>query len=326
MLEKGFRLMLLILGTGGIYRLTRSEKRQIGLMLAGGVAGLFLITYFGALVPALKGWQPLRFKVPYDLFLALGAAYTVAQWSLGINFRFAPWLLGAALLSFGVNVYQTESTGRLQLRSEILPEIQSIIDWIRADSPKEARVLFEESGDETGFVYDGSYLSSLIALRTDRQLIGGPINLYNDRHHFAELHSGKFLKRDISSFSDDELRNYFNLYNIGAVVAFHPATLRRLQAIPGLVTVERQVGPVVLMKSNQTLNWFVEGQGQVSAGLNRLELSEIKGNTVVLKYHWIDGLHSEPATKIEPVKLADDPIPFIKLIDPPANLRLQFGS
>jgi hypothetical protein len=26
----------------------------------------------------------------------------------------------------------------------------------------EARVLFEESGDETGFVYDGTYLSSFI--------------------------------------------------------------------------------------------------------------------------------------------------------------------
>jgi hypothetical protein len=325
-LEKGFRLMLLILGIGGIYRLIRNDKRQIGLMLAGGVAVLFLITYFGALIPALKGWQPLRFKVPYDLFLALGAAYTVAQWSMGLNYRFAPWLLGAALLSFGVNLYQTESTGRLQLRSEILPEIQSVIDWIRDDSPKEARILFEESGDESGFVYDGSYLSSLIALQTDRQLIGGPINLYNDRHHFAELHSGKFLNRDIASFSDDELRNYFSLYNIGAVVAFHPATIKRLQAIPGLVTVERQIGPVVLMKSNQMLNWFVEGQGRAKASFNRLELSELKGNAVVLKYHWIDGLHAEPATRIEPVKLADDPIPFIKLIDPPATLRLRSGS
>ncbi len=63
----------------------------------------------------------------------------------------------------------------------------------------------------------------------------------------------------------------------------------------------------------------------MKAGFNRLELSELKGNTVVLKYHWIDGLHSEPATKIEPVKLADDPIPFIKLIEPPANLRLRLG-
>jgi hypothetical protein len=318
--------MLLLLGIGAIYRLIKTDKRQLGVMLACAVTVLFLISYFGALIPTLKGWQPLRFKVPYDLFLALGAAYTVAQWSLGFNYRLVPWLLGAALLSFGVNLYQTESAGKLQLRSEILPEIQSIIDWIRADSPKEARILFEESGDESGFVYDGSYLSSLIALQTDRQLIGGPINLYNDRHHFAELHSGKFLKRDIASFSEDELRNYFNLYNIGAVVAFHPATLRRLQAIPGLVTVERRTGPVFLMKVNQTLNWFVDGQGRLSATFNRLELSELKGSTVVLKYHWIDGLQADPATKIEAVKLADDPIPFIKLIDPPVTLRLRVGS
>ncbi|HWH76029.1 MAG TPA: hypothetical protein VNT76_01610, partial [Candidatus Binatus sp.] len=326
MTEKGFRLVLLILGSCGIYRLIRSADRRLGITLACGVTFLFLISYFGALIPAFKAWQTLRFKVPYDLYLSLAAAYTTAQWVKGLNFRFTPWMLGAALTTFAINLAQTESTGRLQMRTEVRPEIQSVIDWIRDKSSMEARLLFEESGDETGFVYDGSYLSSLIALRTDRQLIGGPINLYNDRHHFAELHSGKFLKRDIASFTDDELRNYFSLYNIGAIVAFHPTTLGRLQAIPGLVTVERRMGPVSLMKVNHGLSWFVEGQGRVSAGFNRLELSELKGNTVVLKYHWIDGLRAEPATKLEPVKLADDPIPFIKLINPPINLTLRFGS
>ena len=32
---------------------------------------------------------------------------------------------------------------------------------------------------------------------------------------------------------------------------------------------------------------------------------------------------SEPAAQIEPVKLADDPIPFIKFIDPPISLILR---
>ena len=52
-------------------------------------------------------------------------------------------------------------------------------------------------------------------------------------------------------------------------------------------------------------------------------ISELKGKVIVLKYHWIAGLKSEPAATIEPVKLADDPIPFIKIIDPPASLILR---
>ena len=51
------------------------------------------------------------------------------------------------------------------------------MEWIKQDTPAEGRVLFEESGDETGFVYDGMYLSSFIPHWTGRELIGGPINL-----------------------------------------------------------------------------------------------------------------------------------------------------
>ena len=40
---------------------------------------LFLFAYFGSLIPFVKSWQPLRFKVPLDLFLALAASYIVAM-------------------------------------------------------------------------------------------------------------------------------------------------------------------------------------------------------------------------------------------------------
>ncbi|HYA29670.1 MAG TPA: hypothetical protein VEI95_12690, partial [Acidobacteriota bacterium] len=62
--EKGFRLGLLILGMLGIRRLIDSDKRAVGIMLATGATFLFLLTYFGAFIPTLKAWQPLRFKVP----------------------------------------------------------------------------------------------------------------------------------------------------------------------------------------------------------------------------------------------------------------------
>ncbi len=169
------------------------------------------------------------------------------------------------------------------------------------------------------------YLSAFIPQRTGRQLISGPINLYNDRHHFAEFHSGKLLKRDVTTLSDEELRNYLSFYNIGAAVVIHPESLKRLQANSGLVTVAQSIGPVQLMKVHQALSWFVQGQGKVKANFNHLELSEIEGNPVVLKYHWIDGLQSQPHAKIEPIKLADDPIPFIKIVDPPAALTIRAG-
>jgi hypothetical protein len=325
-MEKGFRLALLILGVLGIIQLIKKDNRNVGLTIVSGASGLFLLTYFGAFIPTIAAWQPLRFKVPLDLFLVIGAAHGIDSWLRGrkaFRFHLVPVVAVLGALAFVINVFQTESTGRLRSRSEMRPEIIAVVDWIAHQTPRDARVLFEESGDETGFVYDGMYLSAFLPHLTGRQLIGGPINLYNDRHHFAEFHSGKLFKRDIGSITDDELRNYLRLYNIGAVVAFHPLSVKKLLAIPGLVTVDQRVGPIYLMKVNQPLSWFVEGEGQVQAGANRLELSNLKGSQIVLKYHWVEGLFATPAVKLMPIELADDPIPFIKLIDPPPSLVLQ---
>ena len=324
--EKGFRLILLILGAVGTRELVKKDNRPVGVALTAGLSVLFLLTYFGAFIPGLAAWQPLRFKVPLDLFLVIGAAYCLNQWltrQKALRFYLVPATLALGGLALAINLVQTESSGKLQLRAHMRPEITAIVDWVGHETPRDARVLFEESGDETGFVYDGMYLSSFLPHLTGRQLIGGPINIYNDRHHFAEFHSGQLFKRDIGTISDDELRNYLRLYNIGAVIAFHPASVKKLMSIPGLVTVDRRIGPIHLMKVNQPLSWFVEGDGKLQAGANRLELRDLKGSEIVLKYHWVVGLNSEPAAKIEPVKLADDPIPFIKLIAPPAALVLR---
>ena len=327
--EKGFRLVLLTLGVLGIRRLMQDGDRSAGVLLASAAAGLFILTYFGALVPGVKSWQPLRFKVALDLFLGVGAAYAVASWldsRRAVTSKLVPVLLGCGLIAFLVNIVQTESTGKLQLRTRLNPQLTAIIDWIARETSADARVLFEESGDETGFVYDGVYLSSLLPSRTGRQFVGGPINLYNDRHHFAEFHSGRIFKKNIQTLSDSELRNYLRLYNVGAIVAFHPASIRRLQAAGDLITLEQRIGPVHLMKVRQPLSWFVKGEGKVKAGWNRLELSELAGDEVVLKYHWVQGLSASPPAQIEAVKIADDPIPFIKLGKPPARVILRVGA
>jgi hypothetical protein len=327
--EKGVRLMLLILGALGTIKLLRQGDKNLGILLVAALISLFLITYFGFLIPPLQAWQPLRFKVPFDLFLAVAAAYAVADWLMA-NSRASrlyaytvPCLLFAASVTFLINIVHTESQGKLRLRTLIRPEITEIARWVQQNTPDEARVLFEESGDETGFVYDGMYLSSFIAHWSGRELIGGPINLYNDRHHFAEFHSGRLFGRDIQVFTDDEIKRYFRLYNIGAVVAFHPASLQRLRSIPGLITLDRRLGPVHLMRVNQPADWFIQGQGQVMAKLNRLEVSTGGATEVVLKYHWLHGLVSNPAATIVPVKIYEDPIPFIKVVDPPRSFTLS---
>jgi hypothetical protein len=306
--------------------LLRDRRKDLSFVFAATLSTLFLLAYFGSLIPLVKPWQPMRFKVPFDLFLALTSSYFLAQW-LSVTGKSSPYTIPSLLicggLAFAINVVQTESRGRMKLRTSVRPEISAVVEWIKREPPSDGRVLFEESGDETGFVYDGMYLSSFVPHWTGRQLIGGPINLYNDRHHFAEFHSGKLFKRDVRTLTDEEIKSYFELYNIGAVVAFHPASIQRLRSVPGLLSLDQRIGPIHLMKVNQTLSWFLAGDGKIKPALNRIEASEIKGAEATLKFHWTEGLAADPPLQLIPVKIADDPIPFIKIINPPRHFTLR---
>ena len=323
----GLRWLLLILGLMGLVKLIRAEQRDIGVMLGCGVATLFLLTYFGSFVPSLRALQPLRFKVPYDLFLVLTSAYLVSsrrrEPSSARRPIFVPVCLALGLITAATNIFQTELGGKLRLRTEVSPALRAIAAWIRDQTPTDGRILFEESGDETDFFYDDMYLSSFIPYWTGRQLIGGPINLYNDRHHFAEFHSGMLFKRDIKTFTDEELAAYFRTYNIAAVVAFHPQSVRRLLSVPGLVSLDRRLGDLHLFRVDQPLNWFLKGKGELRASLNGIQGSNVSGAEVILKYHWTPGLVSNPPATILPEKILEDPIPFIKIINPASEFTLQ---
>ena len=190
-------------------------------------------------------------------------------------------------------------------------------------APKEGRVLFEESGDETGFIYAGMYLSAFAPHRTGRELIGGPLNLYNDLHHFAEFHSGLFFKQRIEAISDRALEDYLRAYNIGAIVAFHPQSVQRLLALRDRVRLDRRIGPFHLMRVEQPLTWLLEGEGRVQSFLGGIRVEEARGESLVLKYHWSPRLVADPPARVEPFPILADPIPFIRVVDPPAAFTLR---
>jgi hypothetical protein len=77
------------------------------------------------------------------------------------------------------------------------------------------------------------------------------------------------------------------------------------------------------MKVDQPLSWFLKGEGELAAGFNRLRASKIRGEEIVLKYHWTPGLVSDPPASITQEKILDDPIPFIKIIHPPEAFTLS---
>ena len=68
-----------------------------------------------------------------------------------------------------------------------------------------------------------------------------------------------------------------------------------------------------------------QGRARIKAHSGKLTLTDIEANDglVVLPYHWTPRLVSDPPVAIEPITLLDDPVPFIGLRNPPAELELS---
>jgi len=327
--EKPLRLYLLLIGGAGLATLGGPGRRGARVLLATCAGGMFALAYFGSWVAPLKAWQPLRFKLALDLALALAAAPLMARAFVGPMPKWARAGIAAATLAAAlgaaINIYLTEAKGDLRLRTRLGPTQQALIAWARDAAPRGGRILFEESGDESGFVHDGVYLSAILAHEAKRELIGGPSNLYNDRHHFAEFHAGRAFGKEVHALGDDALRAYLDLYNIVAIAAFSPTAVERLLALKEVIRPEGRIGPVHLLRVDRPGSWFERGSGRLAAGFNRIELTDLRGDDVILKYHWVEGLAGDPPARIEPVRLLDDPIPFIRILEPPSALTLRVG-
>jgi hypothetical protein len=79
------------------------------------------------------------------------------------------------------------------------------------------------------------------------------------------------------------------------------------------------------MQVEQPRSWSIQGSAKVEASLNRIRCTEAAREGLILKYHWVDGLRGEPEAAVEPVRLSEDPIPFIRVRNPPPEFRLRIG-
>lgn len=92
--------------------------------------------------------------------------------------------------------------------------------------------------------------------------------------------------------------------------------------MPGVVP-GQQFLKLKTYRIERRLDFFLRGSGMVHGPQhNRVTLSEIEGDEIIIKYHYMRGLKSDPLTNIVAMKHPDDPNPFIRILNPPSQLTL----
>ncbi len=293
------------------------------------------LVYFGSFFDLLRHLQPYRYVSAIFFLLLPAAGIGLAAAYNEISRKFLPANAKVAVvgLTLVMLFLQFMPNYRLlavvaPLTSKMSPEVRELYQWIEHNTDRTARIMIEDktAWQDKDNTYGGARFVGILPALLPRECVGGPLPNAFIKHHYASFHDGRFLNRPLKSFTDQDLKTAYELYNIKWVIAWSEESKQRLANDPAL---EYKTGFEYLevYEVQRDPDFFMQGQGTVKADYDIIELSNIKPESgrVVIKYHYVKGLKSKPVTEIVPVEVDGDPVGFIGIENPPPKLSIRLG-
>lgn len=330
-----FETILLLFGIGGFYYLWKARSTKLMLSLLGGTVFLFVIAYCGSHTDFFPQLQPQRFTVPLNIFLIIPASICLllvfqsllaGKSKLGISFSVAltfVLLVGPVAKPlkaiYNYNLYR--------LSCDFPAPLTELFGWLEHNTGREGRILIEDSESDTGHQFYDAHFPALFPEYVKREYLCAPRPLYPIKHSYASFTSGVLFERSISDYSLEELKEMFDLYNVKWIVCWSEASLDFFNRYPGYLVPVQGIDHFTIYQVRRTPSFFLKGKGHVQSDYNRLVLSQIapQDSEIILSYHWMQGLSTEPPRTLERVFLGGDPIGFIRILAPPESLTVING-
>lgn len=260
---------------------------------------LFIISFFGSQVGFV--YEPARFLVPLVLLCVLAIASLVKEeWGTGnVLFGVTILLLLVSLLSRPVEF----TCGYKN------PEETNILNFIKTNTSKNARIHVQESSTHAPF--DRLY-TVMIPRNTSRQILSAPFTYPPMKFKFTQFIDDVAFDKRLNDLSDNELEKYLELYNIKYFLVFgnnESAFFDKKRRF-------RRVFSSGIFRIYDYLDsdesFCYKCNATVTADYDKIIVENATPGSVILKYHYIDTLRIEPGNlKIGPIRILDDPVPFI---------------
>ncbi len=210
-----------------------ASNRAAAWLLGLGTLGYTITGAVGKLWPALTEFGTEKLLLLGAWCLVCPAAALLARLAshFGRCSGFVPvapiWLLaGLGGLAWSVHFPQ-ECFHRPGLEIGFNPDRQMIIQLIRESTNPQARILWEDRRSPSGAVG----WTALLAPWTERAYLGGLDPSGRIEHMFARLCDGKLTGKSIADWSDGDLKQFANRYNVGWVVCWSPESISRFRQL-----------------------------------------------------------------------------------------------
>lgn len=347
--RNNFNLPILVLGFVGLYFWRKKKEKDKYLPFLLSYLLIFCLYYYFSISAEKAIFLPSRFAFAMNLFLLLPAALGIKHiaaitkpYFKKPEIRLALIILLILLIPIFLSPYlriilpspqpkgPLPPTGKPQaeririgkLSYSLSPDYQRLIDWIKLNTSREGRILLEDSGWVTYHKHNGGHMPGLLAFYTNREFIGGP---YPYGKIFANFYEGWLFNRPIQQFSFPQLKKYMELYNIKWIISHSSQAIKYFSSSPRYFLFKDKIGDFNIYEVNRKADYFIKGEGKISAEINKIELSEIKGEEIIIKYHWISTLKTKPERPIDSIEMLEDPNGFIRILNPPPSLLIYNG-
>lgn len=326
-------LLVLLMCVMGLVFFRRGSGTALARVFALAGAGLLVLAVFAAASNTGALLQPNRLIVPAYLLLAISVAChaeAVFQWTRADNPQMRTGILVVAGLLLAVFVGR-EWVRELQYslhgrHGQQPPEISAapqlvakLESWITNNTDAQSRILFQTS---LGRIHGGGHVAGYLASATRREFLGGS---YPGLAPQVSCWDKKCFGRPIDTMDQTYFRRTLETYNVGWIIAHSSELKHFLEAMPD-IKLKAVIDGVSVYEVQSPRTYVFAGQGRVSGrDFNRIELKDVSGSALTLRYNWVPGLETVPPSRIEPYTWSSEFPPLIRILDPPPNFVLRMG-
>jgi len=327
--EEWVDIILLLSALLGMYLWNKNRERLKAALFFGAFVCFFLLSYYGSFFEITR-ITPMRFLITLNIFLIFPSAVAVHflyRFFLGDKSHKVKIASSAVLVYLLIALLATPYN-HIFIKKDFrqtykVPEqFHQLVLWIKKNTSKEGRILIENSCFESRHQYYGTHLPSLLPEWTDREYIGNYNSYGPTKDNFVSYNAGKLFRNPVGTYSQAVLRSYLDLYNIRWIVYWSKGSKKVFNPKYKYYTYLTRIDKFHICRVERNPTFFIKGDGSVSARQNEIHLQNVKpvGGEVILSYHWMKHLKTDPPRKIERVFLMNDPIGFIKIKDPPPSI------
>jgi hypothetical protein len=331
-------LILVGLGAAGAAGLARGRRSRTAVVLCASFVFLLGVSAYGVYIPGIRDLEPGRFLFSALVFAVplagAGAAIVLDRWGRWRSRTRGPRRIEIAamvllLVSPVALSYLSSRTGyKHHLTTTPAPEVAELMDELARRIDPSARLMIE---DGPAALYGDAHIPGLLPLYTGVEQIGGPYPFTFLEHHFATFEKDRTMGKPLGQLPAAEFWEYLEVYNVRWIVAASAEAKAYVESVasdtssaPAAWKTNGKPPIEIAWKSRRYTLWtlarppaFTTGRARpVTAVFDRIAVEPgADPEPFVLRYHWDRGLRVRPPATISPVRVADDPIPFI-LVDP----------